>query len=396
MLDVLVVDDDSVVRESLAEALAGVGHHVAQARDGEEALSLLAARAFDLVVSDVQMPKVDGLTLFRRVRHDSPGTAVVIMTSFGKIPDVVGSLRGGAVDYVTKPFDPEEFALNVVGPIAERRALMKKFEDARSRFAAREAGAGLVGTSLVMRQLVERIAIVGRSDASAFVFGDPGTGKKLVARTLHALSARRDGPFVIAPCAALPDLMLEAELSSLSELRSRSYRDEWFRAAEGGTLVLDGVDKLPTSAQSNLLRVVDEPSGRARRDQEWQPRGVRVISVSHAHPNELLASETFLKSLLLRLNAAPLRLPPLAEREGDLYMLVCHFLRECTPSGRVTPGFTPSAWQALSSYPFPGNVRELAWAIEHAAAAADGAEIDRRHLPEAVRCFKVGNQGDPS
>jgi DNA-binding NtrC family response regulator len=308
----------------------------------------------------------------------------VIMTSFGKIPDVVGCLRDGAVDYVTKPFDPEEFTRSVVGPIAERRALMKKFEEARARFVAKEVGAGLVGTSLVTRKLAERIALAAKSDASVLITGDRGTGKKFIARTLHTSGARREGPLIVVPCALLPDWMLESELRELSGLRSRSYRDDWIRAAEGGTLVLDGVDKLPLRAQRNLLRILDEPTVQARRDQEWQPRGVRYISVARTRPPDLLAGETFLEPLLVRLNAVHIRVPSLAERDGDLYELVCHFLREFTPPRCGTPSLTPDAWKALAAHGFPGNVRELAWALEHAVAAADGDVVHRRHLPDEV------------
>jgi DNA-binding NtrC family response regulator len=389
MLDVLVVDDDEIVRGCIAEAISGAGHRVAEASDGEKALALLATRAFDLAICDVHMPRLDGLTLFHRLRNDSPGTAVVIMTSFGKIPDVVGTLRDGAVDYVTKPFDADEFVLNVVQPIDERRALKQKFEAARSWFVSREAGTGLVGASLVMRQIADRIAVLGPSDASVLIVGNPGTGKKLAARLIHAQSPRRDRPFVVVPCASLQDLMLEAELRELSELRARNYRDEWFRTASGGTLVLDGIEVLPASAQSILMRVLDDPMTRARRDREWHPLGVRVISLSHESPSALLAGGTFSEALLFRLNAAELRMPPLGERDGDLYLLVSHFLRQFTPPGRSSPSLAPDAWKTLSGYAFPGNVRELAWAIEHAVAASNGGEIERRHLPDGL----VGAEG---
>jgi two-component system, NtrC family, response regulator HydG len=394
MLQVLVVDDDDVVRESIAEAVCGAGHTVVQASDGEAALTLLGTHSFDLAICDVHMPRLDGLTLFRLLHRDSPGTAVVLMTSFGHIPDAVGSLRGGAVDYVTKPFDPEEFAAKVVTPIAERRALSRRFEQTRAMFVATEAGGSLVGTSLVMRQLTERIAAIGKSDASVFISGGRGTGKSLVARCLHAQSPRRDGPFVVVPCASLPGLMIASGLRELSQPLLPKHRDEWFRAAEGGTLVLDGVDELPGTAQSNLARVIDEPLARARRDHAWQPRGVRIISIATARPASLVAHAGFLQGLIFRLNTLEMRVPSLAEREGDLYTLVCHFIRESTPSGRRSSGLTPRAWKAISSYKFPENVRELAWLIEHAVAAAEGGEVDLRHLPGRVTDGAARDDGD--
>jgi DNA-binding NtrC family response regulator len=384
MLEVLVVDDDDIVRSSIASALTAVGHEVVQASNGEDALSLLASRPFDLVVSDVRMPRLDGLSLFRRVRRDAPGTAVVLMTSFAKIPDIVGSLRDGALDFVTKPFDPDEFADSVVGPLDERRAHRKRFEAARAELVGRQAGGRLVGTSLAMRRLAERVSIVAKSDAPVIIVGEPGTGKKLVARTIHAESPRRDGPFLVVPCASLFELMVESELRDLSEMRGRSYRDEWFRAAAGGTLVLDGIDQLPPSAQSSLLRVLDEPSAQARRSREWQPVGVRVVSLTHVSPSRLIEERGFQQALFFRLNATEVHVPALRAREGDLYMLVCHFLRELTPPGRTAPSLTPQAWKALSEHSFRGNVREVAWAVEHALVAANGKDIDLGDLPEEI------------
>jgi CheY-like chemotaxis protein len=213
MLDVLLVDDDDNVRESVAVALLGAGHKVTEACDGAEALDLLASHAFDLAICDVQMPRLDGLTLFRRLRRDAPGTAVIIMTSHGKIPDVVDTLRDGASDYVTKPFDPDEFTQRVVAPIAEHRALRMRFEAARAQLVARDTGACLVAVSPAMRALEGRMALLSQSDASVVITGDRGTGKELVARTLHAQGPRRDGPLVLVDGALLPELLRASELA---------------------------------------------------------------------------------------------------------------------------------------------------------------------------------------
>jgi DNA-binding NtrC family response regulator len=397
MLDVLLVDDDDIVRGSIADALEAVGHHVVQASDGAEALSLLSTRGFDLAVCDVQMPKVDGLTLFRRMRREAPSTAVVIMTSFAKIPDVVGTLRDGAVDYVTKPFDPDVFASDVVGPISERRAIMKRFEEARTRLVEREAGGRLVGDSVAMRQLAHRLTIASYSDTPLVVWGEKGSGKKLAARTIHAQSARRDGPFVVIPCSSLPDRLRESENDPPFFVRSRRIHDTWFRGADRGTLVLDGIDELPLPAQHELLRVVDEPSLRARRSREMQPLGVRLVCVARQDPQKWIRERGFLEALFFRLNAMQIGVPSLAQREGDLYLLTCHFLRELTTTGRRVPGIGPDAWEALSRHRFGGNVRELFWALQHAAAAADGREIALEHLPESLQhCSLQPDGGRPA
>jgi DNA-binding NtrC family response regulator len=318
------------------------------------------------------------------VRREAPRTAIVIMTTYTKIPDAVDTIRDGAVDYVAKPFDPETFAREIVKPIDERLNLRKKFEEARTEFVGRQTGAQLVGTSAPMRRLARGIEAGATSDASVMITGDHGTGKKLVARTIHAQSARREGPLVIIPCSSLPELMLDAEVTGLVRAAG-DRRDEWFDAARGGTLVLDGMEGLPLSAQSRLLRVIDEPEARARRDAAWRPLGVRLICTTSESTARWVAERRFLAPLLYRLHTLHLPVPSLAERdEGDLYLLACHFLAQLTPPGRRSTGLTARAWDALRVHSFRWNVRELAWAIESGMAAAGGKDVDFEHLPPAI------------
>jgi DNA-binding NtrC family response regulator len=382
MLDILLVDDDAMVRESIADALVDAGHAVTQASDGEQAASLSRAHTFDVAVCDVNMPKMDGLTLFRRLRRDSPGTAVVIMTSFGRIPDVIGTLRDGAVDYVTKPFDPTEFTKKVIGSIDERTSLRRTFERARSQSTTRRTGSPLVGDSGVMRRLADRIKTLADVETPVLLTGASGTGKELAARTLHAGGARRDGPFVVIPCASLPDLMVEAELRELAELRPGHQRDAWFRSAEGGTLVLQEVGELAPIAQTSLLRILREPQLRARRSRQWQPLGVRVVATTTQELSERVAAGTFQDGLYYQLNGVGVRVPSLRERDGDLVLLVEHFLRELTVPGVTPPAISPATWQELQRRTFVGNVRELRWTLEHALSLTSGAEIALEHLPE--------------
>lgn len=367
MLEVLVADDDPDVRESVAAALVNAGHRVTEASDGAEAAELLSTHVFDLAICDVQMPKLDGLALFRRIRRDSPRTAVVIMTSFAKIADVVDSMRGGAVNYVTKPFDPDDFAHTIVAPIAERRSLRKSFEDARARLTARSTGVTLVADSPSMRHLVLRLGVLAFTDASVLITGERGTGKELVARTIHAQGPRRDGPFVIVDCANLPDVALA------------------LREAPGGTLVLDGAETLSSVSQAYLARALDEPSAVARRSAGWKPLGVRLITLAKEGLTGRLEAGELLESLHYRLNGVELHVPTLGERGEDLCPLVTQLLRELVPPGRTPPSITLGAWRALTSHDFPGNVRELRWALEHALAMADGGPLDDAHLPASVR-----------
>ncbi len=328
------------------------------------------------------MPKLDGLTLLRRIRRETPSTAVVIMTSFAEVPDVVGSMRDGAVDYVTKPFDPDEFVDNVVEPIAERRSVARRFDAARSEFVARSTGVTLVTRSPKMSSLASRIAMLGSSDASVVVRGDKGTGKGLVARTLHAQSSRRDGPLVLVEGGALPEILrASAEHNLLTDGRPRHA---WFRVASGGTLVIDEVDRVPLRAQSRLRGVLDEPSLRARRGPSWEPLGVRVISLTREDLASKVAAAELLESLYYQLNGIELQVPTLRERAEDLCPLAAELLRELSPANTTSPGLSAAAWNAIERHDFRGNVRELRWVLEQALAVSNGREIDVCHLPATL------------
>jgi DNA-binding NtrC family response regulator len=378
-LDVLVVDDDDLVRESLTLALIDAGHLVTEASDGAEAAGLMRTHAFDLAICDVMMPKLDGLTLMRRIRRDAPATAVVLMTSFGKVTDVVDSMRDGIVDYVTKPFDPDAFTHDVVEPIAQRHWMHKKLDDARARFMARSTGVTLVAGSPVMRRLTDRIAVLASSDASVLVTGDRGTGKELVARAIHAQGARRDGPFVLLDGSLLPEIVLGSERGEISGDGAPGY--SWLRAAVGGTLVLDGIEKVPLDVQARLVRALTVPGMPAGRSMGWQPLGVRLITLAREGLTDRVSEGRFLDALYYRLNTTQIHVPTLEERGEDLWPLVTELLREIEPPARTIPGVTFAAWSVLSTYPFPGNVRELRWVLEQALASSEGGPIDVRHLP---------------
>jgi DNA-binding NtrC family response regulator len=384
VLEVLVADDDENVREAVASALVDAGHHVTTANDGVQAVEAMNARVFDLAICDVQMPRLGGMALLRRIRRDAPGTAVVIMTGFADIPDVVGSMRDGAVDYVTKPFDPEEFARTVVEPIAEHRGLRKAFDAARSARIARETGAVIVAESPAMRAVVGRIQALASSDTAAMVSGERGAGKELVARAIHAQGPRARGPFLVVDGSMLQDALAEGRDSGEWPVDG-APAEQLFREAGGGTLVLDGVEMLSLRAQVRLLRRIDMPGVRARRAPGSEPQGVRVITLSRERPASGAASSELLDALYYRLNGVHLHVPALRERGADLVPLVARLLDELEQPGTRPPSVTANTWRALASHPFPGNVRELRWALEHALVMSDGGPIDARHLPAEVR-----------
>jgi DNA-binding NtrC family response regulator len=385
-LDILVVDDDQATRLSLSYALTDASHKVTEACDGEEAIALVAERIFDVAILDVRLPRVDGLTIFRRLRQKSPSTSVILMTAFATVPDAVASLREGAYDYVTKPFDPEEFSLRVIGHIAEHRALRQELEEARKLVASRDAGSPIIGHTPAMQQLIERINTVAQSDAPVLISGESGTGKELVAHTLHARSPRKGQPFVAVNCAAFPETLIEAELfghergAFTGAVRKREGR---FKAADGGTLLLDEVAEIPLPVQAKLLRVLEEGVIEPLGTNAPVPVNVRIVSATHRDLKELIAQGKFREDLYFRINVLDLHMPPLRERRADMPLLMAHFLRRFYP-GRVPPGIAPRAWAALMEYSFPGNVREFAHAIERAVVLAHGSEIDLEHLPADI------------
>ena len=385
VLRILLVEDDADVREPIAAALGAAGHAVTAAGDGAAALAKLRASTFDVVVTDIRLPKVDGISVFRATRDLVPRPDVILMTSFASVAEAVAALKEGAHDYLTKPFDVDELVIRV-GSIARRRSLERELEAARARLAG-GGDTDIVGASPAMTRLLDRIATVAQSDAPVLIVGETGTGKELTARRIHAQSSRASGPFVAVNCAAFPETLLEAELfghergAFTGAVRKRDGR---FKAAEGGTLFLDEVAEIPLPAQAKLLRVAQdgiiEPLGTnvgVRVD-------VRLVSATHRDLKKAIAEGRFREDLYYRLNGVGLHLPALRDRPGDLPLLVGHFLARFARTAEPPPAISLRAWQALSTYPFPGNVRELAHAVQHALVLSRGGAIDVEHLPDDI------------
>jgi DNA-binding NtrC family response regulator len=385
-LDILLIDDEPDLRLVLEEALRDADHRVVSAGDGLEGLSQVQAKVFDVVICDVRLPGMDGLTLFRRIRQESPTTEVVLMTAFAEVIDAVTALKQGAFDYLTKPFDVDELLLQLKR-ISEHRALRAELEQARVELSGRKREAALIGQSPSMSRVTNLIDMVAGSDAPVLVTGESGTGKELVARMLHDRNARHARPFVVVNCGALSETLIEAELfghergAFTGAVKKREGR---FKAADGGTVFLDEIAELPLSAQAKLLRVLQEGT--------FEPLGtngtvrvdVRVISATHRNLKERIAEGAFREDLYYRVNVIEIPLPPLRERPGDLSLLVQYFLQRFVPPGRPLPTVSPAAWAALSQYQYPGNVRELSHALEHAVVLSGGKEIDVRHLPANI------------
>lgn len=385
-LEILLADDEPSIRLTVSDALEDLGHRVSLAADGAEALEHIERHVFDVVITDIRMPKADGMTIFRRLRAHAPSTDVILITAYAAVSDAVDAMKEGAYDYLTKPFDTDEIKLRVQR-IAQKRSLERELDEARAQLAAKDPSQIIIGRSSAMTRLLDLVETIASSDAPVLITGESGTGKELVAKTIHSLSPRSGHGFVAVNCAAFPETLLEAELfghergAFTGAVKSREGR---FQAAHNGTLFLDEIAEIPPMAQAKLLRVLQEGMVEPLGTNRPVEVDVRVLSATHRNLKQRIRDGLFREDLYYRLNVLDVPIPPLRERRGDLPILVEHFLKRLTPRGKNPPAIAPRAWAALSEYGFPGNVRELEHAIQRAVVLSRGGEIDLPHLPEDI------------
>jgi DNA-binding NtrC family response regulator len=394
MLKVLVVEDEPDLCGLIVDALADDGHEVTPAKDGAAAMTAASGTTFDVVLADIRLPKVDGLTLFRWLQQHSPTTDAIVMTGDAAVTDAVAVLKEGAFDYLTKPLNIDELRVQLQR-LETFRSLRRDVAAIREELArpasSREQ---LVGHSPGMLKLVKRMDAIAHSDAAVVIRGESGTGKELVARALHEGGPRRSAAFVAVNCAAFPDTLIEAELFGYERgafTDATNRREGRFKAAHGGTLFLDEVAELSQAAQAKLLRVLQEGTIEPLGSNETIKVDVRIISATHRDLRAQIAAGLFREDLYYRINTLDLEIPPLRSRGGDLAVLAQHFIRRFSNPERPTAGITWRAWNALTQHPFPGNVRELMHTIQHAVLLSGGREIDFEHLPAAVRGDKSGS-----
>jgi DNA-binding NtrC family response regulator len=383
MLDILLVDDEEDTRLPLGEALREPGHSVSIAADGAQAMQCLDRQVFNLVMSDLRLPKVDGFAILRRLRDEQPKTHVVLMTAFGTIQEAVMAVKDTAIDCVTKPFELPEL-LSIVQRIDERWKLLHNLAAARVEPPHHRIGEMIEGRSPAIVHLREHISAIATSSAAVLLTGESGTGKEVAARMIHAMSDRWDAPFVAVNCAAVPAPLIEAELFGHERgafTGAVKRRDGRFKTADGGTLFLDEIGEMPLDVQAKLLRVLQEGSFEPIGTNTSMKVDVRLVSACNRDLKCSASDGAFRQDLYYRIKVFELRLPPLRERLTDLPILVEQFLREFTPAGSTPPSMAPAAWAALRAYGYPGNVRELKHAIQHASILARGQEIQTHHLP---------------
>ncbi|MCO6401168.1 MAG: sigma-54-dependent Fis family transcriptional regulator, partial [Verrucomicrobia bacterium] len=384
---VLIVDDEKNSREGLARALQR-SYDVRLAENGPRALEILANEPVDVMLSDVRMPGMDGLTLLQRAIARSPAPVCIMLTAYGSIELAVEAMRRGAYDFMTKPINLDRLEL-VLKRALESRALEVENRALREQLDARFGLENIVGQSPALQEVFDTIRQVAQSRATVLIQGESGTGKELVAQALHRLSPRSKGPFIAVHCAALSETLLESELFGHERgafTGATERRRGRFELADGGTLFLDEIGEIDSSLQVKILRVLEERRFERVGGQETIDVDVRLVAATNRDLKKKVEEGTFREDLFYRLDVVAIRLPPLRERVGDLPLLVDHFISVfAEENGKKIVGITPEAMQALGGYEWPGNVRELRNMVERMVVLARGEKLTLRDVPLHVR-----------
>jgi two-component system, NtrC family, response regulator AtoC len=393
MAHVLVVEDEARMAALIRRELEEQGHEVAVASDGASGLEQAAGGDFELILTDLRMPGMDGLELLRRLRHQGVEAEVVLMTAFASAQTAVEAMKEGAYDYLIKPFEMDELLI-MVDRIAEHRNLHLENRQLRTELAGVAGPGPIIGKTPAMREVLALIVKVAPQETTVLVQGESGTGKELVARAVHAASSRTNGPLVAVNCAAIPETLIESELFGHEKgafTGADSRRLGRFELADGGTLFLDEIGDLALSAQVKLLRVLQDRLVERVGSQRPIPVDVRVIAATNRDLKHMVTEGLFREELYYRLHVFPLYLPPLRERRDDIPLLIRHILDRMRPEAELA---VPSL-DLLMRYDWPGNIRELENVLERAVIlAGDAKRIEPVHLvglPEA----DAGEPGGP-
>ena len=384
---ILIVDDEESTREVFAELLQRWGYEVDQTADGHGALKLAAETHPDVIISDLVMPKLDGLALVRALREEQPDTPVVIITGKGTIDAAVEAVREGVFDFVEKPLDPARLRV-ILQRALEKKETLHEMQVLRRRLGQVDSGVGLVGNSPAMRRAMELVEKVAPSKASVVITGQSGTGKEMVARAIHQLSPRRDKPFIAINCSAIPATLIESEMFGHERgafTGAEQRRLGAWELADGGTLFLDEVGEIPIELQAKFLRVLEEERLRRLGGKSEIAVDVRVISATNRELKDEIKGGRFREDLYFRLNVFHINLAPLKERHEDIPVLVQHFIdRFAREAGKKLQGVSPQAMKRLTDYGWPGNIRELRNTLERAVILCGSGVIEAEHLPSEL------------
>jgi len=385
---VLVVDDEKSMRDLLSITLEKEGYDVLTAAGGEAAIEALRRDATDAVITDLRMPKVDGLQVLRAAKEISPDVAVIVITAVASTETAVEAMKLGAYDYITKPFKLDEVSL-IVRNALERKRLRDENLYLRKQLETQHRFENIIGKSGRILEVFDTIRKISDSPSTAMITGESGTGKELVARAIHFNSLRRDKPFVSVNCGAIPEGLMESEL--FGHVRGAftgavSNKIGLFSAGEGGTLFLDEITEIPPLLQVKLLRAIQTREIRRVGDTKDMKTDVRLIAASNRNLEDAVRDGILREDLYYRLNVIPIQLPPLRERREDIPLLVAHFLQKFGKDlGKEARGVAPEAMIVLERYHWPGNIRELENVLERAIVLGAGDMLGIESLPETLR-----------
>ena len=388
---VLIVDDERSMCELLEADLRHRDFDVVWHTSAREGFESLGRDAFDIVLTDLKMPEVDGIQFCRQIVAGRPDVPVIVMTAFGSLETAVAAIRAGAYDFITKPVEMDVLALTLQRAVRHRQLqeqvkILSHAVEQASRFEE------LLGESPVMQTLYDQLRQIADSEASVLITGESGTGKELVARSLHKQSRRRDGPFVAVNCAALPETLLESELFGHTKgafTDAKTDRKGLFVQATGGTLFFDEIGEMPLSMQPKLLRALEESKVRPVGAQGEVSFDVRILTATNRDLESAVEDGRFREDLFFRINVIQIDVPPLRSRGTDTLLLAQHFVEQfAAHSGKEIVGLSEPVAEKLLAYTWPGNVRELRNVMERAVALTRYSKITAEDLPEKIRDYR--------
>lgn len=383
MSSILVVEDKDSVRRMLADALTSSGHDVEVARNGHSAIEKTKNTRFDLVLTDLKLPEMDGLEVLAAVKERDAETAVIVMSAYGTIETAVEAMKKGAFDFLTKPFDPDH--LNVlIDRALETRRLMAENSLLRKELADRSGYTQIIGTSPVMLEVEHLVKKVAGSETTVLFLGESGTGKELFAAGVHHLSPRKDKPYITINCAAIPRELLENELFGSEQgafTSSNRLKLGKFEIADGGTVFLDEIGDLHMALQAKLLRFLQEKTFERLGGNKQITVDIRIIAATNVDLKEAIAGKRFREDLFYRLSVFPIRVPPLRERREDIPKLAEYFVAKyCAEMNKPVRKISQDSLKLMDRYEWPGNVRELENTIERAVILCEGRYLNPEHM----------------
>jgi len=381
---ILIVDDEQILRESLAGWLRRDDHEVDTASSGEEALEKLKECRFDILLVDIKMEGISGLEVLKQVKENDPDVAIIMITAYGSIPTAIEAIKNGAYDYLLKPFEPAELGV-LIERIIEHQAQTRERQFLKQQYKDRTRFENMIGQSEVMRKIFDLIEDVAPSDATVLITGETGTGKELAAKAIHTHSPCQHGPFVVVNCGAIPEHLMESELFGYQKgafTDAKETKKGRLELAHGGTLFLDEIGEISMRMQIDLLRVLEEHVFYRVGGTQPISADFRVIAATNKNLEQEIKSGNFREDLYYRLNVISLKLPPLRERKEDIPLLSEQFLtRFSQETNKPIDRLSREALDEMMLYEWPGNVRELENAIERAVVVGKGRDILPEHLP---------------